>query len=1109
MAPRNTRGLASYLSEIKGVRGPLSEGHLYGLFAEHVVKGVLGYEAGGYNFAQRGPRGTPDLSLRDSVGARWVEAEGKVDDGLIRRAESRQRLWQDKRKYVTAETVYFIWFAPRTILVCDIEGNVCAGVYMDDQAALELPLEPQIIVSRHPEEVRKHLYHVSAVAATEAAYLQDFAAGKVRGGYIAADEENLERLTHTLQGVTGLLDDFLTRRWRLLGAQHDEYAAKRKELDEWHQVQGDVIPARRKEVDRIRLRQEYEDAVELMETALPLFEQEQAYTRYQRATNEPVPEALRRIFIANATYVILGRLLFVRFAEDMGLIPKKISNGGLKMWRELVGHPEALAHKLIEIAFLDSRSLFTQLFRLTPFDSLLFDDDPEFNQVLYRVLYRLNAFDFTKLDRDVLGGLYQGILPRDKRKALGEFYTDPEVIEYILRRVGYAGAIEERRSTRLLDPACGSGAFLVAAAAMIREDAERRGVEPAAILSMVEDNVHGLDINHFAVFIAQMNLLFSLFDMVARAREPVRFQTEQANSLLRNAQAQRDMAGGEQGARQATSSLRERAYAFVVGNPPYVRHERLPGGDRESLRESYADVCRRNADLATFFLRRGPEWLEPDGALGMIVSRALADSGYAVPLREHLAGADLTIREIVPLDWCSHELFDSDVVPMLVFVKRSARPPEHTVRLVQGLRTRAELVECGRDAGQWARRCSAIPWEDFVALSEATWPLEVRSEDVALLRRLQAFDRLGTYAPTQYGVKVGAQGRVLPQPGKGLIPMLVGSDICTFGLGAPGRFVALESVDSPSIWRPLREETPGRAVPHSVVGVAGISITLNAAVIPAQQAAAQNTVLVACSDTWGEPDPYAAAALVANSTARYFSFLLLRGAVTGGGRRDYTIYPRTVEALPIPPLTDAQREGLAQLSERAHELGRIAARDQLLLWQELVASAKANRRVGSWGLDFSGWARGAELQADGFEAELTPDKRLVLRPSVTVRGDEDLLAYLALALEVALAGAGGMTRADVQRLEVPGPAEARAIMEAYAKALDEQEAAKQGYFAAVEEIDEAVMDAFGLSRGERELIRRRMGEFPLKEHAANFRVPWEQTRPPRLKHFEPGERFRA
>ena len=65
----------------------------------------------------------------------------------------------------------------------------------------------------------------------------------------------------------------------------------------------------------------------------------------------------------------------------------------------------------------------------------------------------LVRFDFSQLEGDLLGELYQSYFDPETRKALGEFYTPPEVVEFILDEGGYHG------EGRLLDPATGSGTF--------------------------------------------------------------------------------------------------------------------------------------------------------------------------------------------------------------------------------------------------------------------------------------------------------------------------------------------------------------------------------------------------------------------------------------------------------------------------------------------------------------------------------------------------------------------------------------------------------------------------------------------------------------------------
>ena len=116
-------------------------------------------------------------------------------------------------------------------------------------------------------------------------------------------------------------------------------------------------------------------------------------------------------------------------------------------------------------------------------------------------LLTMAQFDFADLSGDLLGELYQRYFDRDTRKALGEFYTPREAIEFILDECGYRG----QRGERLLDPACGSGSFLVAALQRYLE--AQKGQDKIEMLRDLTDGLRivGFDINPFAVLMAQVN----------------------------------------------------------------------------------------------------------------------------------------------------------------------------------------------------------------------------------------------------------------------------------------------------------------------------------------------------------------------------------------------------------------------------------------------------------------------------------------------------------------------------------------------------------------------------------------------------------------------------
>jgi SAM-dependent methyltransferase len=112
--------------------------------------------------------------------------------------------------------------------------------------------------------------------------------------------------------------------------------------------------------------------------------------------------------------------------------------------------------------------------------------------------------------RDLLKKLYQYLLPKELRHDLGEFYTPDWLAEVVLNDVGYAGEPE----MRVLDPACGSGTFLVLAIRRIRDYAESsmtsRAEGERLLLNHILENVVGFDLNPLAVISARTNYLLAL-----------------------------------------------------------------------------------------------------------------------------------------------------------------------------------------------------------------------------------------------------------------------------------------------------------------------------------------------------------------------------------------------------------------------------------------------------------------------------------------------------------------------------------------------------------------------------------------------------------------------
>ncbi len=144
-------------------------------------------------------------------------------------------------------------------------------------------------------------------------------------------------------------------------------------------------------------------------------------------------------------------------------------------------------------------------------------ESPELKEAIREIARCLSEFEpaTSTLDpvstRDLLKKLYQYLVPQEVRHRLGEYYTPDWLAELLLNEVGYDG----NTLKRFLDPACGSGTFLVLAIQRaIRHGREKERMPDLEIVKRIVVNIWGFDLNPLAVIAARTNYLFALGDLV-------------------------------------------------------------------------------------------------------------------------------------------------------------------------------------------------------------------------------------------------------------------------------------------------------------------------------------------------------------------------------------------------------------------------------------------------------------------------------------------------------------------------------------------------------------------------------------------------------------------
>lgn len=129
--------------------------------------------------------------------------------------------------------------------------------------------------------------------------------------------------------------------------------------------------------------------------------------------------------------------------------------------------------------------------------------------------------------KDLLKEFYSGLVDEQIRHDLGEYYTPDWLAEYVVSRVGYNG----EPGKIVVDPACGSGTFLVECIGRLRTRCDEAGFSPLRTLQTVLHCIRGLDLNPLAVISARANYILSVADLVFALGHDIEIPVYLADSI--------------------------------------------------------------------------------------------------------------------------------------------------------------------------------------------------------------------------------------------------------------------------------------------------------------------------------------------------------------------------------------------------------------------------------------------------------------------------------------------------------------------------------------------------------------------------------------------------
>jgi len=412
--------------------------------------------------------------------------------------------------------------------------------------------------------------------------------------------------------------------------------------------------------------------------------------------------AEHRVRLLAHTQKILDRVLFVCFCEDTNLLPRGVLKQALEAANQ--GFVSTTRQQQLQglFAAIDRGNPAA---RINAYNGGLFRPDPALDQLkiadaAFDGCMRLASYDFvTDLNVNILGHIFeQSItdlqrlraeirgetvdLKKSSRKVGGIFYTPEYITQYIVaetiggwlktrfddlearftpeaqrtdirrreaRLALWEAYREVLRHIKVLDPACGSGAFLIAAFDYLQAEYTRANNQLAALRDgqselfdldrhILTHNLFGVDISPESVEIAKL----ALWLKTARTDRPLNdldANLRRGNSLVSPApDLLPAIAADAFDWRTAFPQVFEAGgFDCVVGNPPYIRQEWL--GPCKAAFEREFRCYAGTADAYLYFIERGLDVLCPGGRLGFITSGTFSNANFAAPFRAWLPTA--------------------------------------------------------------------------------------------------------------------------------------------------------------------------------------------------------------------------------------------------------------------------------------------------------------------------------------------------------------------------------------------------------------------------------------------------------------------------------------